>query len=185
MAGNYDGGAGSGGAIRLVAETLAGAGSLYALGGAGTHQGGYGRIRVERGTNTTGLNLSVNPAPSVVELSAGATPLIWVPTNGPSVRVVSVGGNPAPTDPRSGFGAIGADVALPRVSSTTVVVETTNVEQASVVTIRATPRANGNYTSATASVTQVVSQDPLVVRWTANVPVQDGYSAMQVQVVRP
>jgi hypothetical protein len=108
-----------------------------------------------------------------------------VPTAGPTVKVVSIGGNAAPADPLAGFGAVGADVVLPRVANTTVVVETTNVEEASVVTVRATPRSNGNFTQADASVTTVVSEDPLVLRWTANVPVQDGYSAIQVKVVRP
>jgi hypothetical protein len=59
------------------------------------------------------------------------------------------------------------------------------VEQASVVTVRDTPRSNGNFSQATAAVTQLVSEDPLVLRWTANVPVKDGYSALQVKVVRP
>jgi hypothetical protein len=122
---------------------------------------------------------------SVVVLPSGTAPLIWMPANGPTVRIVSIGGNSAPADPRAGFGAIGADVVLPRVSSTTVVLETANVEQASVVTVRATPRSNGNFSEAPASVTEVISQDPLVARWTANVPVQDGYSAIQVKVVRP
>jgi hypothetical protein len=120
-----------------------------------------------------------------VNLGDGATPLIWVPANGPSVRVLSIGGNPSPADPRAEFGAIGADVVLPLVTNTTVVLETTNVEQAALVKVRATPRANGNFTTATASVTEVVSEDPLVLRWTATVPVNTGYSAIQVQVVRP
>jgi pantoate kinase len=98
---------------------------------------------------------------------------------------VSIGGTDASADPRAEFGSIGADVVLPRVANTTVVVETTNVEEASVVTVRATPRSNGNFSQATATVTEVVSADPLVVRWTANVPVNDGYSAIQVKVVRP
>ncbi len=177
------GGAGSGGGIRLVADTLVGNGVVESLAGAGASPGSLGRIRVERAANTSSLQLT--PDPSVVTLPPGATPLIWVPVDGPTVRVVSVGGNTASADPRAGFGAIGADVVLPRVSSTTVVVETTNVEQASVVTVRATPRSNGNFTQADASVTTVVSEDPLVLRWTANVPVQDGYSAIQVKVVRP
>ena len=101
------------------------------------------------------------------------------------MRIVSIGGNLAPSDPRAEFAAIGADTVLPRVANTTVVVETVNVEQASVVTVRATPRSNASFSQATASLTQVVSEDPLVSRWTANVPVNDGYSAIQVKVVRP
>ena len=179
-------GGGSGGGIRLVAETLAGSGIVQALGGQNPYGGGVGRIRIERGTNTGSLSLQVTPGPSVVELPGGATPQIWLPTNGPTARIVSIGGTSVTTDPRAGFGAIAADVAMPRVSSTTVIVETTNAEQASVVSVRATPRSNGNFSEVTATpLLPVISEDPLVIRWTANVPVNDGYSAIQVKVVRP
>jgi hypothetical protein len=129
--------------------------------------------------------LQITPDPSVVTLPSGATPQIWLPTNGPTVKIVSIGGKVAPADPRAEFAAIGADLVLPRVTNTTVVVETTNLERASVVTVRATPRSDGNFTQANAAVTSVVSEDPLVLRWTANVPVKDGYAAIQVKVVRP
>ena len=178
---------GSGGAVRLVAETLAGSGVVQALAGPAIYNlavGGVGRIRIERGTNTS--NLQITPDPSVVTLPSGATPQIWVPTTGPAVRIVSIGGNTLTTDPRAEFGAVGADTVLPRVTNTTVVVETTNVEQASVVTVRATPRSDGNFTQATAIPSlPPVSEDPLVIRWMANVPVKDGYAAIQVKVVRP
>ncbi len=180
---DYDFPAGSGGGIRLVADTLAGTGIVRALGGAGSNYGGLGRVRIERVASTS--SLQTTPDPSVVALAAGATPQIWLPENGPMVRVVSIGGHPAPTDPRAEFGVIGSDTVLPSVSSTTVVIETTNVEQASAVTVRATPRSNGNYTETAASVSQVVSENPLVLRWTATVPVNPGYSAFQVRVVRP
>ncbi len=176
-------GGGSGGGIRLVAESLVGGGLLQALGGGGNDFGGLGRIRIERGTNTS--TLTIVPDPSVVNLTSGANPQIWLPTNGPTIKVLSIGGNVSPADPRAEFGAIGADIVLPQVTNTTVVVETTNVEQASVVTVRATPRSNGNYSEATATVTAVISEDPLVLRWTANVPVQNGYAAIQAKVVRP
>jgi hypothetical protein len=82
-------------------------------------------------------------------------------------------------------------VVLPRVTNITVVVETTYVQwpstnqTASVVTVRATPRSDGDYTETIAAFTSVVSEDPPVARWTANVPVKDGYAAIQVKVVRP
>ena len=180
-------GAGSGGGIRLVADTLSGGGIIQAIAGFSRgnveNLGGLGRIRIERVTNTS--TLTIVPDPSVVNLASGATPQIWLPTNGPTIKVLSIGGNVSPADPRAEFGAIGADIVLPQVTSTTVVVETTNVEQASVVTVRATPRSNGNYSEATATVTAVISEDPLVLRWTANVPVQNGYAAIQAKVVRP
>ena len=60
---------------------------------------------------------------------------------------------------------MGAGIVLAQVTNATVVVETTNAEPASVVLLCASPRANGRYT---ATVTQVVSEAPLVIRWTGN-----------------
>lgn len=176
-------GGGSGGGVRLVAANLVGAGKVLALGGDSWSDGGVGRIRIERVVNTfTG---DPTPAPSVVTLSDGDTPQIWLPSTGPIVRIVSIGGTNAPTDPRAAFAAHGADVTLPRSSSTAVVVETTNVELASTVKVRVTPRANGFFTETALKVDKVITEDPLVIHWTNNVPVNDGYSAMQVRVVRP
>lgn len=175
---------GSGGGIRLIARAFSGIGTNECVGGTvGGNAGGLGRICIERVTNTyTG---AIIPEPTLVNLTDGATPQIWVPTDGPSVRVVSINGNPAPADPLAEFGAFGADIVLPQITSATVVVETTNVETNAVVKVRATPRMNGNYQVGTAAVSQVVSNSPLVLRWTANVAVKDGYEAVQVQVVRP
>ena len=186
---------GSGGGIRLVAETFAGNGTIEALGGARAPNdqlfGGVGRIRLERATNTFS-GITAPTSPSLVTLAAGATPVIWLPNNGPTVRIVSIGGITPPADPRAEFGSVGADVVVPQVTNVTVVIETTYVEWptatnqvASVITARATPRSDGNFTVAQAVLTQVISEDPPVARWTANVPVQNGYAAIQVKVVRP
>jgi len=162
---------------------LAGSGGLQAVAGVSERAAGNGRIRVERVSNTA--SLTVVPDPSVIDLAAGSTALLWPPTGAPEVRVVSVGGGVAPTNPRAEFGTVGADVALPATDSTQVIVETRNIEQASAVRVRGTPRSNGNFTEVNATVDSIVSNDPLVIRWTASLPVNIGYSAVQVRVVRP
>lgn len=177
-------GGGAGGGIRLVTGHLTGTGMLRALAGAGwSYNGTVGRIRIERVTTTGGL--TVIPDPSLVPLAESATALIWPPEDGPTVRVVSIGGGEVPADPRADFGVSGPDVALPETASTQVVVETVNVESASQVQVRVTPRGNENFTTADASVETVVSDTPLVIRWVATLPVTVGYSAVQVKVVRP
>lgn len=181
--GPWDTGGGSGGGIRIVCDGLVGTGKLNALGGGGWAAGGLGRIRLERAVNTN--SLQVVPDPSVVPISAGSTALVWPPSNAPEVRVVSIGGQTAPADPRASFGSEGADVALPQTNTAEVVIETTNVEQASQVKVRLTPRANANATVVDATYSSQVSASPLVLRWTATVPVNTGYSAVQVRVVRP
>ena len=178
----YYSGGGSGGGIRLVAETFVGNGVVQALGGGGT-SGGLGRVRIERVVNNN--TISVTPDPSVVDLPPGSTALIWPPTNAPQLRIVSIGGTNAPADPRSGFGTTRADIVQPLTGSVAVVIETTNVEQASQVFVRGIPRSNGAFTEFGASVSSVISTNPLVVRWTATLPVNVGYSAVQVRAVRP
>lgn len=174
---------GSGGGIRLVAETLSGAGIINALGGGGWQVGGLGRIRIERVINAN--TLQVNPDASLIDLPPASTALIWPPSDAPTVRILSVGGETVGSDPRASFGTTGADVVLPEVTSTQILVETENVEEASEVFVRVTPRANAGATTVTATVDSVQSTDPLVVRWIADLPVITGYSAVQVRVVRP
>lgn len=176
-------GAGSGGGIRIFCNTLAGSGSINALSGLGTNGGTVGRIRIERAVSTSTANIV--PDPSVVPLETDATALLWPPPSAPEVRVVSIGGVAAPDDPRAAFGASGADVALAETTTTQVLIETTHVEQASTVQVRLTPRSNANAVVINATVDEVVSESPLVVRWLADVPVNTGYSAVQVRVVRP
>src|SRR5207249_4737526 len=163
---------GSGGGLRVVADTLAGNGVLSTLGGSGNNNGGLGRIRVERVSDTS--TIQVTPAPSVVPLISGATALLWPPADAPQVKIVSIGGQGVPYDPRASFGTSGADVVLPEVTTTQVVVETTNVEQASQVQVRVTPRAHATFTVVNAVVNTVLNTNPLVVRWTANLPVSVG-----------
>ena len=167
----------------MVGRGISGTGRVATLGGGGTWTGGLGRIRLERASYSG--SLTVTPDPSIVNLADGATALIWPPENAPTVRVVSIGGATAPEDPRAEFGAVGADLALPQTSSVQVVVETTRVEESSVVRVRLAPRANGEFSSIVATKDLVVANDPLTVRWVANVPVGTGYSALQVHVVRP
>ncbi|MEA2069066.1 MAG: hypothetical protein U9P12_07695 [Verrucomicrobiota bacterium] len=182
---NNDSGGGSGGGIRLVADSFAGNGLVEAKGGiGGTYPGALGRVRLER-VNNNDTWTAIAPDPSVVGLTDGDTALLWPTATAPTVTVLSIGSEDVPGDPLASFGTVGADVALAQTNTTQVLIETSYVEQASVVTVRVTPRSNATYTETAASVDTVVSSDPLVIRWTADIPVNVGYSAIQVHVVRP
>jgi len=183
-------GAGSGGAIRLISNSIQGRGAVNALaGGANTYNGqvavaGFGRLRLER-VQTLDLGngtISFGPDPSVVTLAQGSEALIWPPTGAPEVRITSIGGGAVSLDPRAGFGAFGPDVALPITNRTFVTVETKNVEPQSQVIVRVTPRANANFLEANAA---IVSSTNSAIQWQAGVDVNVGYSAVQVRVVRP
>jgi hypothetical protein len=137
--------------------------------------------------------MNVFPAPSTVDLQTGSTALLWPPSGAPEAKIVLVNQVAAPADPTASFGAYTPDVALPLVSSANVVVETINVEKASKVVVRVTPR-NGMTVSGTkvtaatevnATIQEVVSEVPLKLRWEATVPTLPGYSAIQARIVRP
>ena len=176
---------GSGGGIRLVASALSGSGKINALGGTinNWNAGGQGRIRLERVAGNS--TFVIVPSPSVIQLTDTSTALLWPPVSAPQVEVVSIGASVAPADPSASFDNLPADFVIADVTTTPVVIKTTNVEQASQVKVRVTPRTNGNYTEVDATVSQVVSTNPLVINWTATLPVSTGASAVIVRVIRP
>ena len=184
---NYGGeetGGGSGGGIRIICNSLNGSGRLTALGGSGWTTGGVGRIRFER-VDVVGSPV-ISPDPSIVPLIADSTALLWPPNDAPKVAIVSVGGVNAPADPRASFGAQGADVTLPQGTTTPVIIRTENVESASTVQVRITPRSNANFTTVNATIdTSATGLPANTLQWIANVPTNVGYSALQVRVVRP
>ncbi|MEI6343458.1 MAG: hypothetical protein WCR07_16005 [Verrucomicrobiota bacterium] len=180
-------GAGSGGAIRLIADIIQGRGLVRASGGeseGATGPGGTGRIRVERVTHID-LNpgvIAFSPDPSVVTLQAGDTALLWPRSEDPKVRITGVGNKPLTSDPRAGFGAFGPDVALALTNRVYVTVETQNVEPESQVIVRLTPRANGSFVEATAT---LLTSTNNARQWIAQLQVAPGYSAVQARVIRP
>lgn len=168
----------------MISSQFSGSGEIRCLAGEKAtygNAGSDGRVRLERVSNAG--SVSVLPDPSVVDLSDGATALIWPPAGSPEVKIVSIGGEASPSDPRAAFGTEGADVAIPVVDHTQVVIETTGVEAASQVKVRITPRDSANFSVRDAVLDPATTEDPL--RWTATIPTTLGYSAVQVQVIRP
>ncbi len=182
-------GAGSGGGLRIVADVLAGTGNLSVVGGSNYSHGGVGRIRTEYVTDESTLGIAP-PSPSTVKLDDSSTALLWPPEDGPQVKIVSIGGESVSDDPRASFGTHPADAViseaeLSETNETQVVVETINVESASKVQVRVTPRTNVIYEVKTAERDTSILEDSPIQRWTANIPVQVGHAAVQVKVIRP
>lgn len=178
-------GGGSGGGIRVVSGSLTGAGTLSAMGGVGSSTGGQGRVRLERVNNTN--TLSVAPAASSEFLTEGATAQIWLPDSAPIAKLISLGADQAPKDPRAEFGGSqGPDLIVGDVPTTQAVIETTNLPQTgSQVQLRITPQHNAEHTIVAANYHSQVSENPLVLRWVADVPITNGYSAIQIRIVAP
>jgi len=114
---------GSGGAIRIIADTVTGSGALSAIGGGGTTSGGVGRIRVEANDNP--FLFTCNPTPSLAD--PGQDPRIWPDAAAPRIKAVSLGGQPVPADPRTRLNASDVEVVLPHAGEQELVIEAENV----------------------------------------------------------
>lgn len=131
------GGGGSGGGIRLVATTIAGAGQIRARGGStgdfadwqpNLGDGGAGRIRIEAET----LLFAQPTDPAFTSALPGDLFIAGLPT----LRIVSVAGQPAPAEPTGN-----ADIILPSdtPNPVEVVFETSNVPLGNTLTLTLTP----------------------------------------------
>ncbi len=130
-------GAGSGGTVRLVATTIRGSRSLYALGGSGGAKGSPGVIRIE--TPGSGMQWTGFSAPQAIFNPPGQ-PIVIFPPIMPELRVVSIGGVAPPAHPRAD--AETPDLALPTdfVNPVSVVVEATHVPDGTLVKVIASPQ---------------------------------------------
>lgn len=180
-ASNFDA---SGGAIRLVANAVAdvGSGNLQAIGGGGSggEYGGKGRIRIE--ANTINLVRITNPGYTLD--SVGSTATLW-PTdvgNAPSVRIVSVSGQIAPTDPRASLDFPGADVTVPDDGAQLVVIDALYVPMDWTVRVRAVPKGR---TDSPAVYAAPISGDETHSTWQATLPLLSGFTVLQVRAEKP
>ena len=143
--GGYGADPGSGGAIRLVANQIAGNGTIQAVGGNGSTTG---RIRLEGN--------SVSPALTNNPLTAGVAPAnpatIFPATNAPMVTVYSVNGLNAPADPKAMMSANTSadDLTMATTNSVIIVLQTQNFPTTGPVTVYVKPR-NSSSSTLTAS----------------------------------
>ena len=103
-------GAGSGGAIKLVATTINESGSVNAVGGSGQYDGGAGRIRLEA------EDMLYSGSSDPIYTFSTPTPVFYA--NIPSIRISSVGGEAVPLNPTGH-----RDVVLPGITANPVTVE--------------------------------------------------------------
>lgn len=164
---------GSGGAIRLIADSVKGAGNVYAY---KKNAGGDGRIDVE--SNHTDATLHFAPVPA-----AGFAPepvTLWPAASAPSTRIVSIGGQAISTDPRASFNS--AADATPNVSPgqpLDVLIVTNNIATNSIVNLRVGP-LNGNASLVRAT---LVNGTIDTATWKATIPAAAAGSAvLQVRV---
>ncbi|HOW70239.1 MAG TPA: hypothetical protein PKY77_06505 [Phycisphaerae bacterium] len=171
-------GGGSGGAIRLVADTVTGGGALRAVGGPSEfHPGGAGRIRVERNSGT----INDPGAPGFTEGSPGETATIWPETTAPSIRVTVIGDQNVPADPRASFDFPGQDTSLTDPSSITIRLECRNTPPDWNVKVRVVPKTGADF----AVDAVLVSGDLSASVWEASLSLPDGFCAIQARASKP
>jgi hypothetical protein len=118
---------GGGGAIRLIAATISGTGSLSAVGGGGNGRGGNGRVRLEAFQNNFTGNIDV-------EFARSSPTSTFLPTvAAPVIRVVSVAGVPVPANPTGAFDT--PDVNFNDGAAVPVAIEARNVPPGTVVKV--------------------------------------------------
>lgn len=166
----------SGGAVRIIANTLAGtaAGRLSAVGSA---SGGAGRIRVE--ANTVTFAGASQPVASIA--TPASPPLIWPPAASPTIRIIRVGDQDVSADPRASFDFPSQDVTLSTTSTVSVRIAATNVPTDWNVVLRVVPRVGQDFT---ANAT-LVSGDATASEWEAQINAPVGFAALQVRASKP
>jgi len=174
------GSGGSGGGIRLIADTLAGAGHLRAVGGVSTQQvGGYGRIRVEYLSQMALTDPGV-PQASVATLAG--PPVIWPENATPAVKIISVGPASVSNYPLADM-IEEPDVRITpdQAQNLTVTIAAQFVPLDWTVSVRLVP------TSGADSVVNATFQsgDATASVWTAQLSLNDGFSALQAAAVAP
>lgn len=161
--------AGSGGAVRMVADQIAGSGRVEAV------SPGYpGRIRLE--ANNTSVSLNLNPPTVVVP----PVPLvIWPAADAPTVRIVSVDSQAPPSDPRAHMTAGGDDLSISTTGTNTIVLQTENFPTNGTVSVLIKPR-NGVHSSLPA---QVVSGNSTLATWQLKTVLPVSHTVIQVRAV--
>jgi hypothetical protein len=176
--GSAGGGGGSGGAVRLIANTIAGSGNVNVSGGAaagsfrghGGGTGGQGLIRIEAFdyNNFTGGSTPTN-------IISFALPHPVVVTNGPSLRIVSVGGVNAPNTPLGSLQGV-PDIVVPstQTNPVAVAIEGANIPLGTVVQMTVTPSRGGRTTVASSGLAGTEATSTA----TANVTLPAGISVI-------
>ncbi|MEY3143561.1 MAG: hypothetical protein RLY21_2054 [Planctomycetota bacterium] len=167
---SYYGPAGGGGMVRLVAPSTA----LYALYATG---GSAGRIRIEANS----VQIGVTDPP----YSAASLPTNFVflrDTSTPAIRVVSIGGVAAPTDPTGAF-ASPTDVVVPS-EAVQIVLECKNVPANATVQVELRSATNATYSLLNAT---FQSGDLGQSTWvaTGNLGTGLGYATVMARAVLP
>ncbi len=166
---------GSGGAIRLISDTVEQTSPIGLTAVGGRKNGGAGRVRVE----TNQIIPDVVPGtPAATMALAGTTAKIWPEDTAPKIKSVSLGGVGVPSDPRSEMIVpIYADVYFAGAATQNLVIQAENVPLTWKVRARLAPKSGvPQYIDATHTGGDLASST-----WEVQIPLATSFSAIQVR----
>lgn len=167
---------GSGGAIRIIASLVSGAGALRARGGtASARDGGVGRIRIEADHIT--LSDTGSPTYQAGHLANGVAEVFPEAQPEPRIWPVSINGVPVPADPRSELTFGDEDVFLSTGTAPVIEIHATGIPPTATVQVRIIPQSGQDY-NVTA---QFSGGDEQLSVWSASLGLVNGFSVIQVK----
>lgn len=155
----------SGGAVRIVANQILGAGAISA-----------DRTRIE--ANIVSSQLVITP--NTVAVPPGATPTIWPATNTPVVTILSVNGAVAPSDPQAGL-LTSSDVNISTNNAVNIILQSQNFPPSGSVVVRVTPKYSGYY-NVNATYQSGTFSSAL---WVATTTLPNGFCVLQAHATSP
>jgi len=174
-------GPGSGGAVRIICDTLAGSGLIDATGGnAGGPEtrAGDGRVRLEYNVSTT--------SPAVYGVVTGGfpsnPPQVWPPDDTPTVKIVEVNGQSTPVDPKARMSLQQQDVSIATGDPVTWRVESRHVPSAWTVILRVNPMSGREVVT---PCTMEAGGTEDLAYWSCTLTMPPGYSVAQVRAKAP
>ncbi len=165
---------GSGGAVRLIAQTVSGTGEIQAINP--RDSSGSGRIRIE----TPALTTTVRTSPETIAVTPPLNPIIWPADDAPTVRVATVDGVAAPADPTAPLTS-SADVGVQNNGTVQVILETKNFPIQGVVQLRSVKK----YGTAAWVTAAYSAGDFARSTWVANITFAPGFTTLQARATVP
>ncbi len=154
------GGAGAGGAVRLVAPHVSGTGTVNVTGGSALSVAAPGRVRIETYQRTT----TPTVAPANARTTHGTPSVLEVPAAGPRVRLARVGGVDASPTPSGSFEV--PDAVIAAAGPVTVELAASGVPLGTVLTVTFQPEDGAALTATSSPLTGTLAASTATVQVT-------------------
>lgn len=165
---------GSGGAIKLIADSVSGSGLLEAK--HPNRADSVGRIRIE----ANALDVALQSTPETIAVPPANPPVLWPAENAPKARILSVDAVAAPEDPRSPLIAA-ADLAIQNNSPVNILIETRDFPIEGVVHLHVIPK----FSDRTRLTATRVSGDINQAIWRVTTTLPQGFVTLQARATQP